>query len=84
MQRIDRSTVETHLVVQMKTGGPAGVADVTDDVAALDAFAGADRDPRQVTVARSQTEAVRDVDVVPQAASGLGLQHDAVGGGSAR
>src|SRR5436305_4231354 len=40
LERIDRIVVQAHLVMQVRSGRAAGGADVSDDIAALDALAG--------------------------------------------
>src|SRR5688572_17635103 len=68
--------------MQVRAGGAAGRADVADDVAALHARAGTNGKARQMTVARRESVAVRDVDDVAVAVGPLGLDHDSVSGGA--
>src|SRR6185295_725075 len=70
------------LVVEVRAGGAAGGTDVAEDVAALDALSGTDREVRQVAVACRVAVAVRDIDDVAVAVGPFGLDHDSVGGGA--
>src|SRR6266436_5411199 len=60
--RIDSFAVDARLVVQMRSGGAAGRADLADDLAGLDRVADLGVDAGEVAVARRHAVAVVDLD----------------------
>src|SRR5262245_13449011 len=78
--RIDRFAVDPRLVVQMRSGGAAGRADLADDLAGLDRMADLGVDAGEVAVARRDAVAVVDLDHLAVAALPAGECHRAVRG----
>ena len=68
--RILVNAADAVFVVQVRAGGEAGHADVTDDLAELDALAAAQlrSESRQVAVDRDHARAVLELDDVAEAA----------------
>ena len=60
LERVGQLAVQQDLVVQVRAGRSAGRADVADHVAAVDAVARVDGEPRQVAVPRDDAVAVVD------------------------
>src|SRR5271157_4120338 len=60
--RVDGSAVEMDFIVDMRSGGAAAAADVSDDVTAFDVLAGGDGESRHVTEERLDAVAVVDDD----------------------
>ena len=63
-QRIDRGAVDPNLKVQVRSGGPAGGADIADDVALGDALACGDGKAAHMGIERVVAVGVVDGDVV--------------------
>src|SRR3546814_203970 len=79
-QRVHLAAVQQHLVVEVRPGGAAGGADIGDDLALLDATAGAHAlgEAGRVGVGGLDLAVVADADVVAVAAVALGHLHHAV------
>src|SRR5690349_14921830 len=79
--RVDRAAVDPDFIVKVAAGRTSGRAHVADQLAASDALAGADQDPRKVAVAGFDAATMVDLDeVAVTAAVVAGFGDDAVGG----
>src|SRR5262245_18836527 len=76
--RIDCFAVDPRLVMQMRSGGAAGRADLADDLAGLDRVADLGVDAGEVAIACRQAVAVVDLDHLAIAALPAGECHRSV------
>src|SRR2546423_6256890 len=82
--RIYRSIVDAHFVVEVWSSAAAGIANIADSIAAMNAFAGEDRDALHMSIACSDAMAMVENYSASVSAHEIGKRHGGVRGGHDR
>src|SRR5438270_5744064 len=82
--RIDRSIVDAHFVVEVWSGAAAGIANIADGIAAMNAFSGEDRNALHMSIACSDAMAMVENYSASISAHESGKRHGGVRGGHDR